>query len=173
MTLAVVRKFWTAWFVLVAVMFFSGGCAGMRQLSKDTPEGLYRNAQQAMSEHRFNEAHYDFSRIVEKFPDWEYADEALYKKGYLEVVLGKYADAQKSFEMLMEKYPHSEWGFDASVWAGVLGELNACKSSSKTVSKRKKSTRKNTDCTAELKKLKTENEELRRQVQMLRKLFEQ
>ena len=150
------------------------GCAVSSEIAAKSPQQLFRKAQRAMDEHRFNEAHYYFEQIVKNHPDFPYADEALYKKGYLEVVLGKYADAQKSFEELIKKYPQSEWSFDASLWAGVLGELTACQKTrtSTKVSRSKKSSAAQSDCENQLKKLKSENEELRRQVQMLRKLFE-
>ena len=150
------------------------GCAVSSKIAAKSPQQLFRKAQRAMDEHRFNEAHYYFEQIVKNHPDFPYADEALYKKGYLEVVLGKYADAQKSFEELIKKYPQSEWSFDASLWAGVLGELTACQKTrtSTKVSRSKKSGAARSDCESQLKRLKSENEELRRQVQMLRKLFE-
>jgi len=125
-----------------------------------------------MEEHRFNEAHFAFSQLIEKYPQWKYADEALYKKGYLETVLGEYSSAVESFEQLVADYPQSEWRFDAALWSGLIGELNACKG---VQNRNEKNNRSKTDIDSEIynkiKKLEAENDELRRQLQMLRNLL--
>ncbi|MCD6594967.1 tetratricopeptide repeat protein [bacterium] len=158
--------------VEILVALFAVGCAPRFYSADKSPSGYFKRGMKAMKEHRFNEAHFAFSELVNKYPDWEYADEALYKKGYLESVLGQYNDAVESFEKLLKDYPDSQWRFDASLWSGIIGELNACKgTNSAQKSKPKSEYQKN--ARDEIDKLESENAELRRQVQMLRKLLEE
>ena len=150
------------------------GCAPQYYNADKSPSGYFKRGTKAMKEHRFNEAHFAFDELVKKYPDWEYADEALYKKGYLEAVLGRYEDAVASFEKLVKDYPDSQWRFDASLWGGILGELNACKGTSDTKKTKSRSkTKYSQKAQDEIDKLKAENTELKRQVQMLRKLLEE
>jgi len=110
---------------------------------------------------------------VKKYPESEYADEALYKKGYLEVYLGKYEDARNSFSALLKKYPESCWRFDASLWDGVLGELSACKNVKTDEAKASINGKESGELDKKLKILEAENEELREQLRTLRKLLQE
>ncbi len=159
-----------------SVIILFTGCASVRKLDELSPGGLYNRGIVALEEHRFNEAHYAFSELAKKYPNWKKADSALYKKGYLEIHFGKYEDARISFEKLLDDYPTSEWRFDAALWSGILGELTAYlgiemdgnadsgSSDSNAISAK--------DLKMRIEKLEVENKELRRQIQMLRKLLE-
>ena len=127
-------------------------------------------AEKALKEHKFNEAHFLYGELASVHPDNEYADDAMYKKGYLEVYLGKYADAQKSFATVVKNYASSPWRFDASLWEGILGELAACKAveTQPAVGARDKKNGQNGT-----EQLRAENDELRKQIQRLRALLEE
>ncbi len=153
-----------------AVLLALWGCAVEYGPRDTSPGALFARAEKALREHRFNEALYLYSRLVDLYPGDRRADDALFKKGYLEVYFGKYSDAGRSFSALVSDYPESEWRFDASLWAGVLGELSACRGveveSPGAASD---------DCTKlrrKLKRLEAENAELRRQLQKLREILE-
>jgi len=173
---ALKKKYTCALLTFFSVIILFIGCASVRKLDELSPGGLYSRGIAALEEHRFNEAHYAFSELVKKYPKWKNADSALYKKGYLEIHFGKYEDARISFEKLLDDYPASEWRFDASLWSGILGELtaylgaeivgNAGSGSSDSDAMNLK------DLKEHIEKLEVENAELRRQIQMLRKLLE-
>jgi len=154
----------------LTVMFMLIGCAAKFSETDKSPKGLFMRGEQALKEHRFNEAHYAFSEMVGKYPKDENADDALYKKGYLEVYLNKFADAETSFSKLMSGYADSKWRFDASLWQGLLGEYLACKN---VISRSVAAKKDKKECEEQFQLLETENTELRRQIQMLRELLEE
>jgi hypothetical protein len=152
------------------------GCVYRATGTDDSAKNYFTRAETALKDHKFNEALFVYTEYYNKYPAGKLADEALYKKGFLECYLDKLDDAQQSFETLIEKYPKSKWHFDASVWSGVIGDaLSANKNDSslkKTVKQPQPQTQDTKELASKIQKLESENTELRRQLQKLRELVD-
>jgi len=149
------------------------GCAARYYEDDKSPKGLFMRAEKALKEHRFNEAHFLYDELAKNFRDNEFADDAIYKRGYLEIYLGKYADAQSSFADVVKNYSASPWRFDASLWEGLLGELSACKAVESRSSNDSIGGKNAGKVQVDVARLQAENEELRKQIQKLRALLEE
>lgn len=92
-----------------------------RLVDADNAEQLYMRASDARNPY----ARIDyFSRLVEHFPDSEYADDSLFMMGFLRSeALGRPSDALRDFRRLMQNYPESEYVDDAQWMITNTGQL--------------------------------------------------
>jgi tetratricopeptide (TPR) repeat protein len=81
---------------------------------------LFDSATENLKDQRFEESKYEFRQFYSKHPNSEYADDALFRLGYISCLQGNYADARDYFSTLIDDYLKSEWVFDAEVWKSLL-----------------------------------------------------
>lgn len=161
--------------VVFALFPLFSGCSYFAVGREKSAGEIFNAAEKALSEHRFNEARYYYGEVVKKYPHSDCADDALYKKGYVEICLSEYVDAHKSFSALLRNYPSSRWRFDASLWDGVLGELIACKNTGKNDDGKDLSdgSKDVHHLQMQIERMSAENRELRKQLQKLRELLQE
>jgi soluble lytic murein transglycosylase len=81
-----------------------------------------------------------YRKVVAKFPRTEWAQEALFLTGWLEVNRGNYAASIAPLEQVVARYPRSKWVDDALWFAGLSyylgGDFASAKSKLEALSKR-------------------------------------
>ena len=164
-------------FAIAAMVFFGASCA---HIPKDVsgPTQIYNAATNDLKKQRFEEAKYKFKQLYQKFPSSEFADDALYRLGYISCLQEKYADARNYFGILIERYPKSEWTIDAGVWKKLLDSWSSANEELKRVKKRLDSTAQanvtpdTTKPSDEIERLQKELDRLREDNRKLREIIE-
>ena len=88
------------------------------------PEALFRAARLDMSDELFAEAHTHLHAVADKYPNSDYAADALYWAGQSVYQLEDYEGAIEDWQTLADKYPNNELTSFGSYWqAGALAEL--------------------------------------------------
>ena len=109
----------SAFFVVLAIFLTGSQCASVRRTPSSAGQ-LYKSALEDLQKHRFEEAKYNFKKIYSDYPNSDYADNALFRLGYIACVQEEYLLARDYFGTLVGEHPKSEWAFDAKTWLGLL-----------------------------------------------------
>lgn len=86
----------------------------------DNQERVYEEAFVYLNNGRYDDAIADFSRLLEEFPNGEYADNAVYWLGETYYVKRDFEAARTSFDRLMERFPNSNKIPDAMLKLGYI-----------------------------------------------------
>jgi len=87
------------------------------------PSYIFKAADIAMNTNRSMEAIKFYDRILNDYPDYRKAPEALFLKGYVyENNLGRLDKAKEIYESFIAKYPDNEFADDAQVSLKYLGK---------------------------------------------------
>ncbi len=86
----------------------------------ETPEALYRAAYQDYMRGNYELALGGFREYLERYPDTELADNALYWSGECYHALGRLDEALSAFSTLLEKYPSSDKAAAAQLKKGLV-----------------------------------------------------
>jgi len=91
--------------------------------SSNESELLYNKAEKNLSEHRFNQALFEFSEILDKDADFHKKEDVLYKIAYINVIIGNYIEAMDYFDIIHSNYPDGKWSFSTKIWQQVLNNI--------------------------------------------------
>lgn len=86
------------------------------QMGGSAAEAMFHGARALSRADRDDDAIRWYHRVVEKYPSSEYAKEAAYLAGWLELNRGKYREAIAPLEDSLRRYPRSKWVDDA-LWS--------------------------------------------------------
>lgn len=86
------------------------------QMGGSAAEAMFHGARALSRADRDDDAIRWYHRVVEKYPGSEYAKEAAYLAGWLELNRGKYREAIAPLEDSLRRYPKSKWVDDA-LWS--------------------------------------------------------
>ena len=103
--------------IIAPIMLMS--CAHTPEVAVGATQ-LFDSAMENLKDQRFEESKYEFRQFFSKHPNSEYADDALFRLGYISCLQKNYADARDYFGTLIDDYSKSEWVFDARVWKDLL-----------------------------------------------------
>lgn len=100
---------------IYALVFLLLGCRS------ETPERLYSEAQQAASDSTtFAQAERLFQRILDKFPDSNLCDDALFGLAQIAMNRGNSAGAVERYHELVTRYPQSDLAHKAQFMIGFI-----------------------------------------------------
>lgn len=110
------------------------------QMGGSAAEAMFHGARALSRADRDDDAIRWYHRVVENYPRSEYAKEAAYLAGWLELNRGKYQAAIAPLEDSLRRYPKSKWVDDALWSLGMahyfLGEWDAAKGRLEALAKR-------------------------------------
>ncbi|MCK5833100.1 outer membrane protein assembly factor BamD [bacterium] len=173
----VVPKYLCKYLFLVGFVFILS-CAHIPKTTQASAD-IYMSASENLKKQRLEEAKYEFNQLYTKHPKSDYADDALFRLGYISCVQEKYNDALDFYDDLIDKYPKSEWIFDAKVWQNLLKSWQSSNNELKAVRSKlnsKKTTKEPSENKAseeieglqqELSKLKEDNRKLRELIESM------
>ena len=108
--------------LLITSFFLIGSQCAIVQEAPPDARKAYEAAQHDLTKKRYEEAKFSFEQILTNYPQSDYADNALFRLGYIACIGGRYEAAYGYFSALIEDYGNSEWVFDARTWLGLLEE---------------------------------------------------
>lgn len=110
------------------------------QMGGSAAEAMFHGARALSRADRDDDAIRWYHRVVEKYPSSEYAKEAAYLAGWLELNRGKYKEAIAPLEDSLRRYPKSKWVDDALWSLGMahyfLGEWDKAQGRLEALAKR-------------------------------------
>jgi tetratricopeptide (TPR) repeat protein len=89
--------------------------AGKHPCSAKAPNLLLKGADLQRALERFAESEKTLQSIIEKYPNFNKADVALFFKANMQLEQGKKEEAQKTFQKLVSQFPKSEFARDAQI----------------------------------------------------------
>ncbi len=90
-----------------------------------TPDGaLFFAARNYQLVERVEQARRNYEQLIQRFPRSQYADDAMYQLGVLEVASGEPASALKWFETLQSTHPETQWREEAQYFEAEASQVS-------------------------------------------------
>lgn len=127
------------------LLLLLGGCLPSRPMYRDSgtvssaiasPEPAaeacwYDSAIVCFRKKQYDAAETYFQKIIETYPQSDYAQQSAYMRGYLYTISDNprkhYAKAKDYFEWFRRTYPKSRYISDSQSWISVITELEQCR----------------------------------------------
>jgi outer membrane protein assembly factor BamD (BamD/ComL family) len=113
--------------VLMIMAFFAGGCTGLLvggREDQNVPAMMSAEANKLMKDHKYPESVSVFQKIIEEYPNSDWAGNSLYSiaAAYVSVENPRkdYAQALIHFEDFLNRYPQHERAADARNWRQAI-----------------------------------------------------
>lgn len=94
--------------LLILFSFLLTACSSIQEYNTSTPEGAYKQAEEYLKYHRYEEAIERFRSIKKKFPYSAFAKKADLKVADVNFEREAYVEAQASYQLYKDFYPKDE-----------------------------------------------------------------